>query len=259
METNKSSSRAFRNACYLGDLSRIQEAITTGTLTHTCHADIVAALFNAGARVTTSTTESLPGNDLQQDPAIVRHYLDHGLDPNARLSNGEPLLPRLLNPAAARELLAAGADPNLCGPRGLPPLARALVSIHEPSTALLELYLEYGATLSSELLFYSMRPRVQQAELKTRFLLDKGLDPNVTADDWGTPLHFAAYAGKLNIAKLLLDAGADPTAVSGGRKTAGKTPAQAAERVTHVETRMALLGLLECYSRRSSGEAIREG
>ncbi|KAL6230355.1 ankyrin repeat-containing domain protein [Aspergillus navahoensis] len=161
---------------------------------------------------------------LNQHPSIVRHYLDHGLDPNAILSNGEPLqllelTAFFLNPACAREMLSRGADPNLCGPRGIPPLARAIVSTHEPDTSLLELLIEHGAKLDSNLLFFAASPRVRQGELMTRFLLARGLDPNVTSTEWGTPLHCAIRAGKPNIVKLLLDAGANPMARSAGRKT----------------------------------------
>lgn len=74
------------------------------------------------------------------------------------------------NPECARELLSRGADPNLCGPRGINPLARAIVSIHEEDTSLLELYLAYGANLQSDLLLFAAAPRVAQGELMTRFL-----------------------------------------------------------------------------------------
>ncbi|KAF7590397.1 hypothetical protein BBP40_002898 [Aspergillus hancockii] len=45
------------------------------------HRGIVAALFDAGASVSTRTIN--PGKDLQQDHSVVGHFLDHGLDPNA--------------------------------------------------------------------------------------------------------------------------------------------------------------------------------
>ena len=82
-----------------------KEAIASGRLTvedlnkgikratSMTHPDIVAALFDAGGSVSLETIDSLPGEDLQQHPSVVRHYLDHGLDLNATLSNGDPLLP----------------------------------------------------------------------------------------------------------------------------------------------------------------------
>ncbi|KAE8309982.1 ankyrin repeat-containing domain protein [Aspergillus transmontanensis] len=267
MEPNDAFLRAFLHACFAGDLSETQEAIATGRLTaenlnkglkratHSAHPDIVAALFDAGASVSTSTVASLPGPNLQQQPSVVRHFLDHGLDPNSRLSSGEPLLPdsvtnsMLRNPASVRLLLSAGADPNICGLRKIPPLGRALVTIQEEDLSLLEPYIEYGATLSADLLFFAMAPRVRQAELKTQFLLNKGLDPNVTSDEWGTPLHCAIRSAKPNLVKLLLDAGADPTVVSGGRKTYGKTPTQVAESVHDPSIREAILSLLDSHAR----------
>lgn len=108
MELDEAFYRAFRDACYFGHLSRAHEAIATGRLTVEnldeglklatlmSHADIVTALFDAGARVSTRTTDSLPGKNLHQDPRIVRHFLDRGLAPNSRLSSGEPLLPYVL-------------------------------------------------------------------------------------------------------------------------------------------------------------------
>lgn len=157
-----------------------------------------------------------------------------------------------LNPACAAVLLSAGADPNLCGPRGISPLARVIVSTREPDTSLLDLYLAHGANLESDLLFYAVAPRIQQGELMTRFLLDRGVDPNVTSNDWGAPLHRAVAGGKLNLVKMLLEAGADPTAISGGRKTGQKSPAQVAESVPHLQTREAILSLLQSYSRQVS-------
>lgn len=159
-----------------------------------------------------------------------------------------------LNPLCAAVLLSAGADPNLCGPRGIPPLARVIVSIREPDTSLLDLYLAHGANLESGLLFYAVAPRIHQGELMTRFLLDSGVDPNVTSDDWGAPLHRAVAGGKVNLVKVLLEAGADPAVISGGRKISKKSPARVAESVPHRETREAILNLLQSYSRKVSGE-----
>ncbi|RDW70548.1 ankyrin repeat domain-containing protein [Aspergillus mulundensis] len=260
MEPDDAFHRAFCRACRFGDLPSTQEAIATGRLTveqlneglkyatRMRQVGIATLLFDAGASVSTWTVDSLPGEYLQQDPRIVRLFLERGLDPNARLSTGEPLLPMFSNPECAALLLSAGADPNRPGAKGIPPIARAIVGTREPSTSLIELYLAHGAKLESTLLFYSLMPRVPQHELMTRFLLDKGVDPNVTSNDWGTPLHLAVRVGKVNLAKMLLEAGADPTVVSCGRKIGSLTPAQVAEEDSPVETREEILRLLESYS-----------
>jgi hypothetical protein len=108
MKRNNPFLRAFKGACYFNDLSKTQEAIATGRLTDEdldeglnlatlmAHPDIVTALFDAGARVTERATGALPGEDNKQDPDIIRQFLERGLDPNARLSSGEPLLPYVL-------------------------------------------------------------------------------------------------------------------------------------------------------------------
>jgi len=86
-------------------MPKLHEAIATGRLTDEdldaglkhatlgSHADAVAILFDAGARVSEGTTGCLHGEDFHQDPRIVRLFLDNGLDPNARTSSGEPILP----------------------------------------------------------------------------------------------------------------------------------------------------------------------
>ncbi|KAB8213523.1 ankyrin [Aspergillus novoparasiticus] len=245
MEPNDAFLRTFLHVCFAGDLSQTQEAIATGRLTaenlnkglqratHSAHPDIVAALFDAGASVSTSTMASLPGPNLQQQPTV-------------------PLLPMLRNPASVRVLLSAGADPNLCGPRKIPPLGRALVTIQDEDLSLLDVYIDYGATLSADLLFFAMAPRVRQAELKTHFLLNKGLDPNVTSDEWGTPLHLPIRSAKPNLVKLLLDAGADPTVVSGGWRTYAKSPTQVAESVQDPGIREVIISLLDSHARAGS-------
>ncbi|KAL4938785.1 ankyrin repeat-containing domain protein [Aspergillus oleicola] len=287
MEPEYAFHGAFRHACYFGDLAGAKEAIATGRLTVEeldeglklatlmRHVDTVTALFDAGARVTPGTTRSVPGKDGQQDPCIVRLFLDHGMDPNAthselimrprrsmsstptplRPSDGEPDLPMFRNPECAALLLEAGADPNRCGPSGIPPLGRAIISAREPDNSLLELYIAHGAKLEPNLLFYAVRPRVQQSEVMTRFLLDRCLDPNAASDDeWGTPLHCAAASGKVNLVKMLLEAGADPIVIpSSNRKVGRVTPAQAAEnRAHHQESIEEILRLLESYSRQES-------
>lgn len=99
---------AFLDACFDGELSKIHEAISIGRLTaeeldeglelatHMAYPDIVAALFDAGARVSRRTVSSLPGKGLKQHPSVVRQFLDHGLDPNMAGPMDEPLLPYVL-------------------------------------------------------------------------------------------------------------------------------------------------------------------
>ncbi|KAL4741179.1 hypothetical protein BDV11DRAFT_168531 [Aspergillus similis] len=90
-----------------------------------------------------------------------------------------------------------------------------------------------------------MAPRVRQAELEIKFSLEKDLKFNMASDNWGTSLYFAIYSSKVNLVKLLLDAGADGAAVSAGGKSYGKSLAQVAiERVRDAGTREDVLYML---------------
>ena len=95
---------AFIQFCWDGDLPDVERTIASQKLTpedleeglaaatEQRHADVVSRLFNAGATITETALGSLPGNDLGQDPLVVRQYLDHGLDPNTLIDGSEPLL-----------------------------------------------------------------------------------------------------------------------------------------------------------------------
>ena len=70
---------------------------------------------------------------------------------------------------------------------------------------------------------------------KTRFLLAKGLDPNTTSADWGTPLHCAVRFAMEDVVHILLDAGADPTARPGCKQFRDRSPAEVAELLIQVK------------------------
>ena len=101
---NDSFAEEFLDACYDGELSKVQKALATRRIsaedlegrlanaTEQTHTEIVAALFDAGVGLSTSAIDSLPGANMMQDVGIFRLYLDHGLDPNAIASSGEPIL-----------------------------------------------------------------------------------------------------------------------------------------------------------------------
>lgn len=116
------------------------------------------------------------------------------------------------DPECAREFLSRGADSNRVDSRGAPTFLTAIYCLREDDTTLLDLYLEYGARLKSEHLFYAVGRRVTGSQFKTSFLLGKGLDPNVSHPRWGTLLHYAIRNAQTSAIKVLLDAGADPTA-----------------------------------------------
>lgn len=108
--------REFHAACFLGDMPKIHEAIATAltveelnaglkSATRGCHIDAVAALFNAGAHISAESTGALRGEYGNQDPRVVRLFLDKGLDPNATNSKGEPILPYDANGTKRQDIL----------------------------------------------------------------------------------------------------------------------------------------------------------
>ncbi|KAG4434663.1 hypothetical protein IFR05_009868 [Cadophora sp. M221] len=248
---------AFLDACESGNLSQIHEAIASGQLTphfrneglvlavahgiRPGYKDVVAALLAAGAPIRPWVRNALHGDTMEQDPAVIRLLFEHGLDPNATQSvdfepadsttqtGGEPLLHFMSNPACAREFLSRGTDPNATGPRGETALYCALTN---DNLEIADLLVEYGAKLEPKLLFTTIRlrwrgPDTRIRERMTKFLLDKGVDPNqATSEEWGTPLHLAVFYAIADIVKMLLDAGADRTVPSTGWRYHGLTPEQ---------------------------------
>lgn len=156
------------------------------------------------------------------------------------------------DPECAREFLARGADPNRVGPREIPVFLPAIACLREDNTTMLEIFLEYGARLKPEHLFEALGRRNTHSQFKTSYLLGKGLDPNASHATWGTPLHCAIRNNHVSAIKVLLDAGADPTARSEGRKFHGKTAFEAAEWVRNPNDRSAILSLLRSTQERDA-------
>ena len=92
-------------------------------------------------------------------------------------------------PGLARLLLAGGADPNAPSPEGIPPLSEAI-----------------GRGM---------------VDVALVLLEAEGTDVSVRDVDGITPLHYAAYAGHVELGRSLLARGADPTA----QVDDGSTPA----------------------------------
>jgi ankyrin repeat protein len=164
---------------------------------------------------------------IANDPALTRMLLDAGADPNETLDDpksiGESLYHAIEFPDldCARMLLEAGTHPN----RSSYCLSRAL-DFPEPERA--ALLLEYGARpQSSQLRTAVFRSRSPET---IAGILDAGA-PVDRADRHGlTPLRIATRWGRDDLARLLVERGADPAAVTEedralGALVAGRGPA----------------------------------
>jgi hypothetical protein len=140
--------------------------------------------------------------------------LAHAQDPNQKLMFA--VLAK--NAAAAREAIAAGADVNAA--QG----AAFMSAVATGSEELVRLLLENGvsqASASSALVGAVSTGN----ETLTRLLLERGADARQVAPVGWSLLHFAVQGRNPAIARLLLDAGVDPTA----RDSQGHTAADLAE------------------------------
>jgi ankyrin repeat protein len=70
-----------------------------------------------------------------------------------------------------------------------------------------------------------------------RILLDQGADPTAKANDGRTPFHIASSRGHVEVIRILLEQGADPTA----KANDGQTPFHIASSSGHVEVIRILL------------------
>lgn len=144
------------------------------------------------------------------DARFVRLLLQHGANVNAPLGGFSPMSP--LHVAAnqgdvekCRLLLDSGADVNALTPDGASPLDFAAVWRYQPAC---ELLLSRGAKLG----FHAacLLGRVQDVQ---RMLL---ADPHLVKEPdrrlRRTPLHWAAASGSLELARVLIQSGADVNA-----------------------------------------------
>ncbi len=168
--------------------------------------DLLVA-HGAKLNLTDALREAVGGNH----PAAVSKLIQLKADPNAKFSNGEPLIFSALNsPELMRALLDGGANPNQRDSQGLPLLARAIGN----DSPVVELLLQHGADPNVQdtahgltaLHYAAGNPRLATAQV----LLKHDAKVNVQSKDGKTPLHFAVRNGNQEFTTLLLEHGADP-------------------------------------------------
>lgn len=206
-------------------------------------ADCLRLGADPNARVNFGATVLHRASLYATDPAVVGALAEAGADINARDGDGATPLHRAWgnsNPLVARELLRLGADPTARDKFGrvadpthcdhwnrwmfgrvalAPDIVRcieagadALARDENGSTPLHHAILGMPHDRDAAYVPGARRPeRPPDLEAVAR-LIESGSGPRISNDDGDTPLHFAARAGNLAVARSLLDAGADADA-----------------------------------------------
>lgn len=144
--------------------------------------------------------------------------------------------------------LARGADPNAGCDLDTTPLGWAVQIAPFP---VIELLFAHGGSIERGQLLHHAIWRQQDDRMEVvKYLLEKGANVNAVMfrnDYWsylqremlalGTPLHYAAKQGDVDLIQLFLDRGADASMLN----TAGKLPHEEAQRANHIEAAELLL------------------
>ena len=195
---------------------------------------VAASALAAGADPNTATALLAIAAE-RNDPDLAELLISYGADASL-CSTALPSALKQKNARIAALLLNAGADPNLPDSSGTTPLAAALLAgdldmarlmirhggypdeFLEPSMAagdlaLLDALFQYG--LSPNQTDAGGNPLIVRAAADNKpdvakFLLEKGADPKKPGKEGLTALHLAAVAKNETLLRALLDGGADP-------------------------------------------------
>jgi ankyrin repeat protein len=157
------------------------------------------------------TAEALQMAVMDDSPSAIERAIAAGSNPNAAAGDGSLLAQAAMfgRARAVRALLAHGADPAAPGPNGGNALNAAFFAMN-------------GVALLGRGDAPDPAGRAQAVEVVRLLAARKiGLDNLARIGPTSmTPLMQAAQAGAFDVVQILLDAGADPNAVNGGRYTA---------------------------------------
>jgi len=163
---------------------------------------------------------------------LVKILLAHGADPNIKCANGDTALFGVQTPEIARLLIKAGADVNVKTIHGETPIAWA------STKEIADILLQAGAETTPEIRLLLSCRFGRTEEVKA--LIAQGVNVNTPVGPFGsTPLAWAANA---QIARLLIDAGADVNA----KNKFGETPLSIAkEWIDNPENKKEIIDLLK--------------
>ena len=113
------------------------------------------------------------------------------------------------------------------------------------SVKAMDILLEFGARPDASAIFHAIRSQVTES---VKFLLAKGVPPDVVSQRWGTPLKCAVRWRNAEAVEVLLECGADPEVVC-----FGSTAADDARKRGYVELAQMLEARMKRRSRRIRG------
>jgi uncharacterized protein len=216
-----------------------QKADGTTALHYAAHQndiDTVRQLLKSGAKAGVANVYGITPISLactNRNADIVQLLLDAGADANAEKWSGESILMDCVRTGtsdAVAALLKAGANPNVSEKKmGQTPLMWAAAGGYSEITKLL---LEHGADISPVTLasedrvpntcricewkpspggFTAMMFAARAGDIETaHLLLEAGTDVNEATPEYGNPLVIAAASGHEDLAIFLLESGANP-------------------------------------------------